>query len=225
MTIRVVLLETQSLWLESIRSVLVRESRIQIVGATGDLEAAGELVAGAAADILVASYSPESATMELSTFLGRLLATPCKIVLMTDVPADPDRVGLVGAGRLVVLPRSGTPNALVAAIGVAHGERMAIALAATDEAGWSDPGPARRGAGTLMRPLSEVLGHRERQVFTLVVGGKSSADIARTMNIAASTVNVHRRNIRRKLGVHNTAALVRLAADQGLLARRADTAN
>jgi two-component system NarL family response regulator len=54
-----------------------------------------------------------------------------------------------------------------------------------------------------------VLGARERQVLKLVAQGHTSSQIASQLLIAASTVDVHRRNIMRKLDRHSVAELTR----------------
>lgn len=56
---------------------------------------------------------------------------------------------------------------------------------------------------------SVVLGDRERQVLKLVAAGYTSAQIAQQLTIATSTVEVHRRNIMRKLDRHSVAELTR----------------
>lgn len=58
---------------------------------------------------------------------------------------------------------------------------------------------------------------REREVFHLVVEGKTNKDIARIMGIALKTANNHRTNMMNKLDLHNTADIVRFAARKGLL--------
>jgi DNA-binding NarL/FixJ family response regulator len=66
-------------------------------------------------------------------------------------------------------------------------------------------------------PLSQViavkraLGERETQVLCLVAVGRSSKQIARNLDISPSTVEVHRRNIMRKLDLHKVADLTRFA--------------
>ncbi len=55
------------------------------------------------------------------------------------------------------------------------------------------------------------LGHREEEVLRLIADGYSSKEIARQMAIAPSTVDVHRRNIMRKIGLHKVADLTRFA--------------
>ena len=62
------------------------------------------------------------------------------------------------------------------------------------------------------------LGKREMAVMTLIAEGLTSAEIATQLFIAKGTVEVHRENIMRKLGVRNIAALVKCAIRSGLLA-------
>ena len=66
---------------------------------------------------------------------------------------------------------------------------------------------------------TELLGARERQVLKLVAEGYTSQKIADRLFIAASTVEVHRRNIMRKLNLHNVAALTRYAINHERAAR------
>jgi len=55
------------------------------------------------------------------------------------------------------------------------------------------------------------LGAREEQVLRLIAHGRSSKEIARDLQISPSTVEVHRRNIMRKVGLHKVAELTRYA--------------
>ena len=61
------------------------------------------------------------------------------------------------------------------------------------------------------------LGGREEQVLRLVADGYSSKEIARNLHIAPSTVEVHRRNIMRKVGLHKVADLTRYAIRNQML--------
>ncbi|UOD49792.1 response regulator transcription factor [Orrella daihaiensis] len=58
---------------------------------------------------------------------------------------------------------------------------------------------------------NECLSEREKQVVRLVSDGHSSKEIARILTISPSTVEVHRRNIMRKIGAHKTADITRYA--------------
>lgn len=52
--------------------------------------------------------------------------------------------------------------------------------------------------------LAGVLSHTELQIANFIREGKQSKEIAAILNIAKSTVDTHRDNIRRKLGLKNT---------------------
>ena len=64
---------------------------------------------------------------------------------------------------------------------------------------------------------SMCLGKREMEVLILISDGMTSAEIAEQLFIAKGTVEVHRENIMRKLGVRNIASLVKCAIRNGLL--------
>jgi two-component system, NarL family, nitrate/nitrite response regulator NarL len=59
---------------------------------------------------------------------------------------------------------------------------------------------------------------RETSVLVLVAEGKSSKDVASALSISARTVETHRKNIKKKLGIATTAGLTRYAIEAGLIA-------
>ncbi len=63
----------------------------------------------------------------------------------------------------------------------------------------------------------ERLTDREREVFQLVVEGKTNPEIGEILFISAKTVDNHRTRLMEKLGLHSTAELVRYAARHKLL--------
>ena len=52
---------------------------------------------------------------------------------------------------------------------------------------------------------------REREVMRGIAGGHSNKQIARTMDLSVRTVETHRLNIKRKLGIEGQAELIRYA--------------
>lgn len=60
------------------------------------------------------------------------------------------------------------------------------------------------------------LSSRERQVLQMVAEGKSSSKIAEQLHVALATVNVHRRNIMRKLDLHSAVELTKYAIRNGM---------
>jgi DNA-binding NarL/FixJ family response regulator len=61
------------------------------------------------------------------------------------------------------------------------------------------------------------LTERERQVFHLIMEGKSNKEIALELGISPKTVSVHRTNLMSKLEVQNTVELIRYAASNPLV--------
>ncbi|HEY0800707.1 MAG TPA: LuxR C-terminal-related transcriptional regulator [Steroidobacteraceae bacterium] len=91
---------------------------------------------------------------------------------------------------------AGPPDQSSGAVCAPHGER--------DCARCRSPGPV------------QALSNREREVLGLLTNGSRSPCIAARLNICVATVEVHRRNIIRKLGLHTVAALTKYAVREGL---------
>jgi DNA-binding NarL/FixJ family response regulator len=64
--------------------------------------------------------------------------------------------------------------------------------------------------------VKETLSERERDVIRLLSDGKSSREIAKRMGLTISTVDVHRHNVMKKLGVTSAAGIVKFAIKNGL---------
>lgn len=62
----------------------------------------------------------------------------------------------------------------------------------------------------------DALSPRERQVLVGLADGKSSKEVAHDLRISSKTVDTHRRNLMRKLGVSGIADLVKYAIRVGL---------
>lgn len=60
------------------------------------------------------------------------------------------------------------------------------------------------------------LTRREKEITKLIVDGKTSLEIGDVLFISPRTVEAHRANLMQKLGLKNTAALVRYAVANGL---------
>ena len=63
---------------------------------------------------------------------------------------------------------------------------------------------------------AQRLSAREREVLRLITEGQRTPAIAARLGITAATVEVHRRNIMRKLGLHTVAGLTKYALREGL---------
>jgi two-component system NarL family response regulator len=77
------------------------------------------------------------------------------------------------------------------------------------------------GAKTALAPRitdgRETLTGREQTILLELAQGKSNKDVASTLSISVRTVETHRNNIKRKLGISSTAGLTRYAMEHGVL--------
>ncbi|SMX22451.1 response regulator transcription factor [Boseongicola aestuarii] len=63
----------------------------------------------------------------------------------------------------------------------------------------------------------EPLTSREQTVLLQLAQGKSNREVAEVLDISIHTVETHRKNIKRKLGISSTAGLTRYAMEHGVL--------
>jgi DNA-binding NarL/FixJ family response regulator len=76
--------------------------------------------------------------------------------------------------------------------------------------------PGQNGAPN--SPLN-VLTHRERSILQLIAEGRSNRTAAEALSVSTKTVEKHRANLMRKLGLRNSGELMMVAVDMGLIER------
>ena len=76
-------------------------------------------------------------------------------------------------------------------------------------------------ARQLAKPLSQEsqLTSREHEVLRHIANGESNKQIARALDLSVRTVETHRLNIKRKLGIEGQAELIRFAVQHAQFAR------
>jgi two-component system NarL family response regulator len=204
------LVDDHTLVREALRTVLDQDSGMQVVAEVGDGDTALGAAAELAPDVVVMDVAlpglsgiettrrllarhPGIRVLALSTYLDRRI-----IQQMLDAGAS----GYIAKSAAGAELKQGIRN-------VVNGRSyLCSEVAALVAAGLRD-----RGSAT----SPEALSRRETQVATLLAEGKSAPDIAAELHIAASTVDVHRRNLMRKLDLHNVVELTRYAIRNGLI--------
>lgn len=76
------------------------------------------------------------------------------------------------------------------------------------------------GAEEALEPTmdgSEPLTSREQTILLLLAQGRSNKEVAHDLDISVRTVETHRKNLKRKLGISSTAGLTRYAMEHGVL--------
>ncbi|WP_226553364.1 response regulator transcription factor [Celeribacter naphthalenivorans] len=76
---------------------------------------------------------------------------------------------------------------------------------------------AQAAIGPKIRDGREPLTEREQTILLELAQGKSNKEVAAALDISVRTVETHRKNIKRKLGISSTAGLTRYAMEHGVL--------
>ncbi len=204
--IRVLLADDHALMRRSLRLLLNGEDGMEVIAEADDLAAVTRHVQGHEPHVLVLDLSmPDGSSIDA---IGRLReqAPDTQIVVMTmdDNPVFAQRAFAAGAVGFV-------------AKDLADGELpQAIRAAARGEEFVSPRTAARLDA--LQRSITgDALSPREVEVLRLIALGHTSVEIARKLHLSPRTVETHRANVHRKLGLATRAELVRYALRRGLV--------
>ncbi len=204
--IRVVLADDHALMRHSLRMLLDGEEGVTVIAEADDMAGVTRHVIGQEPHVLVLDLNmPGGSSIEAISRL-RERAPDTKIVVMTmhEDPAFAQRA--FAAGALAFVAKELADEELPAAVrAAARGEEFVSPRIA-----------ARLDA--LHRALTEdALSAREVEVLRLIALGHTSVEIARKLHLSPRTVESHRANIHRKLGLATRAELVRYALRRGLL--------
>ncbi|MBK5102662.1 MAG: response regulator transcription factor [Burkholderiales bacterium] len=210
MSIRILLVDDHKMLREALRGILEKAGDIELVAEADDGAAALEMARALAPDVVVMDIGLVGMSGIEAT--RRLLAEhPGMKVLGLSTFADRRMVMqmLEAGARGYVVKSAGSEELLRGIREVAQGGTYLYAEAAA-----AIVDNLRRNS--LQGSRNHTLGRREREVLQLLASGKTSTMIAEALGIATGTVEVHRRNIMRKLDLHNVAELTRYAIREGL---------
>ncbi len=200
---------------------IVRKGLVSLLLESGECEVVAEAADGIDAVAQAQATRPDVAILDLS--MPRLSgleavrriheALPQTRVLVLTVHEEEEYVlPLVRAGAAGYLIKDTAVSELLAAVRALHAGQSYFC-----------PQAARVLAEHYRQPERAAddpygaLSPREREVFHLVVDGRTTKEVARALGISVKTADNHRYRLMEKLGVHNTAELVRYAARRGLL--------
>lgn len=207
MGIRIFLVDDHHLLREALREKLSREIDFDIVGEAGDGPSALAMIANVAPDVVLLDIGlPDMNGVEIAT---RLAGRDCsaKIVALSMYSDKRFVMEMLKAGAAGYVTKTADGTELLDAVrAVFAGKRYLstdVVTALADGAG--------AGADDGRR-----LGRREQEVLRLLAEGRRTADIADHLHISPGTVEVHRRNIMRKLDLHTVAELTRYAIREGI---------
>ncbi len=211
--IRVMLVDDHTMVREALRVVLERDGGMVVVGEFGDGEMALRMATELHPDIVVMDVAlPGLSGIEAT----RQLRTRHPLIKVLGLSTYVDRrvvQQMLDAGAAGYITKSAAgvdlrKGILALVAGRTYVDSEVAALLADS---WRNrpQGVSHRDSGKLSQ--------REVQVATLLAEGKSAPEIATELFISPSTVDVHRRNLMRKLDLHNVVELTKFAIRTGLV--------
>jgi two-component system response regulator NreC len=212
--IRVLIADDHTIVREGIRQVLDGTEGIQVVGEAGTGAEAVERAGALVPDVAVLDVSmPGESGLEVAKQIKRTL--PTTRVLMLSVYDNMEFVlEAVRAGADGYLLKDSSPAELRAAIRRVHGGESAFsAVAARQLSAALRQEEQNRERAERVASLTP----RELDVLRHVVAGRTNKETASALGISHRTVETHRENILKKLGVRSVAELTRLAMEMGLV--------
>jgi two-component system NarL family response regulator len=210
MTIRVLLVEDHRMVREALREVLTKVPDMEVVGEAGDAQDGLAQAAATAPDVIVLDIRlPDLNGIEVAARL-RDAGNTAKIVALSAFSDKRFVTEMLRSGASAYVTKSAAGTELVRAIrAVAAGQGyFSPEIAGTLVAEVRD-----RGESGSPQPLAR----REREVLRLIAEGIRSPEIATRLAITVATVEVHRRNIMRKLGLRTVAELTKHAIREGIV--------
>ena len=213
MSIRVFIAHNQKVIAEGVAAMLRTHGEIEVVGLCDSQDVDFEKIENLTPDVIVIG---DSEFHRNENYLYELIASHSEKNHFVVISSDASRLSIsdaLKAGAKAHISLNSEMDDLIVAI-----RRAAVGSCYLCE---NSVHELTRDVGI---PLSKSvvvkrdLGRREAQVLRLVAVGRTSKEIARNLDISPSTVEVHRRNIMRKLGLHKVADLTRFAIRHQMIA-------
>lgn len=210
MTFRVLIVDDHQIFREALRSLLDRTQNIQVVAETGDGDDVLRLVRELSPNIVcmdigMPGLNGIEATRQLCAAFPEV-----KVIALSTHTDHVYVMDMMKAGALAYVTKAEGGKELLRAIDAVMQNRQYLCPAIVDVV-------TRSLFNQRERKNAPLLSARERQVLGLVARGLSSHQIGDQLSIASCTVDAHRRNIMRKLNVHNAVELTRYAINLGFV--------
>ncbi|MEL0623469.1 response regulator transcription factor [Marinomonas arenicola] len=207
--INAVVVDDHVMFQQGVKALLEESQQITVVDTATNAIDAERIIMGKQPDVCVLDISlAQGNGLELAERLrGRgYLGAIVMLTMHTELNIF-KRASAIAKIDGYVLKLDASEDLMKAIMGAMNGKRF-VSPAIAQEMAWQD-GQAEIDDN----PLST----RELEVLTLVAEGHGSETIASRLKLSKRTVDNHRANIRKKLGLTNAAELTRYAIEKGLL--------
>lgn len=207
MKLRILLADDHEIVRRGLCSLLEKHEGWEVCGEASSGREALELAKQLKPDIVILDIGMPSLN-GLATSKQLLQYDPnFKIIILTITDSDQVIREALNAGARGFVLKSDAARDLVSAVEAVQSKRMFFTPRVNDLvlAGFLEKG---RPISTSEPPSLPTLTARECEITQLLAEGKSSKEVASLLNLSTKTVETHRSNIMRKLGVHSIRDLV-----------------
>jgi two-component system, NarL family, response regulator NreC len=203
--ITIVLADDHAVVRSALRMLLEAEEGFQVVAEAGDADSASRYVLGHKPAVVVLDLNmPGRPSLDVVPEMKeRSPGTEIVVLTMQDDPAFARQAMQAGVRGYVL--KEAADAELVQAVRMAAGGRVYL-----------QPELGARIASEPAGPAGDLT-DREIEILRLIALGHTNAEIAAKLYLSVRTVESHRANIQRKLGVGTRSELVRFAIDKGLI--------
>ena len=217
--LRILIADDHEVARRGIRALLENHPGWEVCGEAKDGRETVELAAGTKPDIVLLDIGmPNLNGLEAAR---QILAASPEVAILILTMHDSDNVvrEVLRAGARGFLLKSDAGRDLVAAVEALQLQRTFFTTRVSQMVldGFLDRENRYDGNEPSEEISSEVLTSREREVIQLLAEGKTSKEVAVTLNLSVKTAETHRTNLMRKLGLHSVADLTRYAVRNGIV--------
>jgi len=209
----IVLVDNHHVVRQGLRAVLEAETDFHVVGETGDGLEVTELVERLQPDVLVLDLIiPGLSGLDVTRQVSRRSPQTHIVILSMHTNEAYVLEALRNGAAAYVLKESSAADLVQAVREVVAGRRY-LSPPLSERA---IEAYIQRAKETTLDPY-ETLTNREREVLHLAAEGHTNVEIGTRLSISPRTVETHRANMMRKLGLHTQTDLIRYALRRGIL--------
>jgi DNA-binding NarL/FixJ family response regulator len=217
--LRILIADDHEVARRGIRAMLESHPGWEVCGEAKDGREAVELASKEKPDLILLDIGmPNLNGLEAAR---QILAVSPDIAILILTMHDSDQVvrEVLRAGARGFLLKSDAGRDLVAAVEALQLQRTFFTTRVSQMVldGFLDRDNRPDGTERNQEDLDDVLTGREREVIQLPAEGKTSKEVAVTLNLSVKTAETHRTNLMRKLGLHSVADLTRYAVRNGIV--------
>jgi DNA-binding NarL/FixJ family response regulator len=208
---RLLLVDDHELMRDGLRSILDREKNVEVVGEAASGREAVELARALAPDVVVMDVAMKDLNGIEATRQIRAECPGVKVIALSSHSDSRYVSAILDAGACGYVLKANAYDDLRRAVEAARQGKSYLCPEVTQAV----VGASLRGTGSPSDPGTS-LSPREREVLQLLAEGLTSPQIGKRLFVATTTVDTHRRNVMRKLGIHSVADLTKYAIREGL---------